>query len=196
MPQWLAPRPKSTCPVSSVPGKIPPAPFPPGRPVPINAVCPECKTRFRLQDAMAGKLMRCTACQEMFTVFDAGPDGTPAPPVPDKAPPADTPPRTRADAPAVVSRSGNVSDFVQVIRDVAPAAPPRTAVPPPPVVAAPPAPVKPREAPWVEKGLKPPPAADFPWDDGGKPKAKAGPKEIAWAPDVQPPTVPPPLPPV
>src|SRR4051794_20516405 len=198
MPQWLAPRPKSTCPVSSVPGKIPPAPFPPGRPVPINAVCPECKTRFRLQDAMAGKLMRCTACQEMFTVFDAGPDGTPAPPAPEKAPPAESLPRTRVDAPAVVSRSGNVSDFVQVIHDVSPAAPPRPApVPPPaPVATPPPVPVKPWEAPWAEKGIKPPTAADFPWDEGGKPKAKAGPKEIAWAPDVQPPSVPPPLPPV
>src|SRR3954447_21380300 len=171
MPQWLAPRAKSTCPVSSVPGKIPPAPCPPGRPVPINAVCPECKTRFRLQDAMACKLMRCTACQEMFTVFDAGPDGTPAPPVPDKAPPADTPPRSRADAPAVVSRSGNVSDFVQVIRDVAPAQPPRPAPPPSPS----PAPAKPREARWVDRGIKPPTDADFPWDEGGKPKAKPAP---------------------
>ena len=49
------------------------------------------------------------------------------------------------------------------------------------------------KSPWVEKGLKPPTAADFPWDEGGKPKAKTGPKEIAWAPDVQPPTAPPPV---
>jgi hypothetical protein len=144
---------------------------------------------------MAGKLMRCTACQEMFTVFDPGPDGGPAPAPADKAPPTDAPPRTRADAPAVVSRSGNVSDFVQVIRDVASAAPTRPAPPPAPapVTAPPPAPVKPREAPWVEKGLQPPTAADFPWEEAGKPKPKAGPKEIAWAPDVQPPTAPPPV---
>src|SRR4029078_13698444 len=101
-------------------------------------------------------------------------------------------PRPRVNAPAVVSRSGNVSAFVQVIRAVAPAAPPRAA-PPPPSAAPPPVPPKPREAPWVEKGLKPPTAADFPWDEGGKAKAKTGPKEIAWAPDVQPPTAPPPV---
>src|SRR5262249_35946521 len=102
----------------------------PGRPVPINAVCPECKTRFRLQDAMVGKLIRCATCQEMFTVFDAGADAAPPPAPPtavDKPQPADATSRTRVDPAAVVSRSGNVSDFVQVIRDVAPAQPPRPA---------------------------------------------------------------------
>ena len=159
--------------------------------MPINAVCPECKTRFRLQDAMVGKLMRCATCQEMFTVRDAGPDA--AAPT-DKTPPADTPPRTRTDAPAVVSRSGNVSDFVPVIRDVAPAAPPRPAAPPTPA----PTPAKPREMPWADKGVKPPTAADFPWDESGKPKARpapTGPKEVAWTPDLLPPA-PPPLPPI
>ena len=176
----------STGPVPHDPGKIALTPSLPGRPVPINAVCPECKTRFRLQDAMAGKLMRCTACQEMFTVWDAGPDGSVAPP--EKVPPADTLPRTRVDAPAVVSRSGNVTDFVQVIHDVAPVAPPRPA--PPPTAA--PSPAPPREKPWAEKGLPAPSDADFPWSEAGRAKSKAAPKEVAWTPDLLPPTAPPP----
>src|SRR5262249_2811944 len=114
----------------------------------------------------------------------------------EKGPPADTPPRTRTDPPAVVSRSGNVSDFVQVIRDVAPAQPVRPVAPPPPPA---PAPTKPRAMPWVDKGIKPPTAADFPWEEGGKPKprrAPAAPKEVAWTPDLLPPGGTPPPPPV
>jgi hypothetical protein len=118
---------------------------------------------------MAGRLIRCTNCQETFTVTDAGPDAT------DKAPPADNPACPRTDAPAVVSRTGSVSDFVPVIRDVAPA--------------------RPREMPRAEKGIKPPTAADFPWDESGKPRTKSAPKEVAWSPDLIPPA-PPPLPPV
>jgi outer membrane protein assembly factor BamB len=133
---------------------------------------------------MVGKLIRCASCQEMFTVFDAGPDAAPT----DHAPPAEAPPRPRTDAPAVVSRSGNVSDFVPVIRDVASAQPPRPAAPPAP------APAKPRETPRADKGMKPPTDADFPWNN--PPKPKPAPKEIAWSPDLRPPTGPPPLPPV
>lgn len=159
--------------------------------MPINAVCPECKTRFRLQDAMVGRLMRCTNCQEMFTVHDAGPDGAAAPTATEKAPLTDNPPRTRTDAPAVVSRSGNVSDFVQVIRDVAPVQPARPAPPPAsPPPASPPA--KRREAPWGDKGIKPPSDDDFPWNNPAQPKAKPVPKEVAWSPEVAPPAPPPP----
>lgn len=119
---------------------------------------------------MAGKLLRCTACQEMFTVRDVGPEPG------EKAPAAD-PPRTRVDGPGVVSRSGNVSDFVPVLRDVTAATPPRTTARPRP-----------------EQTVKPPTAADFPWDEGGKPKASPAPKEVTWSPDVLPPAAAPPPP--
>jgi predicted Zn finger-like uncharacterized protein len=152
--------------------------------VPINAVCPECKTRFRLQDAMIGKLIRCASCHEMFTVTDAGPDAAPA--EIEHAPSPDAPPRTRTDGPAVVTRSGNVSDFVPVLRDVTPAQPPRSA--PAPATA------KAREVPRSDQGLQPPTDADFPWGDGGKSRPRPAPNEVAWSPDLLPPGAPPPPP--
>jgi PQQ-like domain len=136
---------------------------------------------------MAGKLMRCASCQEMFTVFDVGQDGSPTPTAVEQAPPADTAARTRTDPPAVVSRSGNVSDFVQVIRDVAPAQPSRPVAP---------APSKTRDLPRTEKGTKLPADADFPWNEGGKPMPRPAPKEVAWTPDLLPPGPMAPPPPV
>ena len=143
--------------------------------MPINAVCPECQNRFRLHDGMLGKSMRCTVCHEVFIVKEG-----PAPPKSaggEKPPAAEPPgpPRTRTDAPPVVSRSGNVSDFVPVIQDVTPLAPPR---PTPPPVQTP----KPRPPAWPDK-IKPPTAAEFPWEEGPKVKPKS-PKEVTWSPDL------------
>jgi outer membrane protein assembly factor BamB len=152
--------------------------------VPINAVCPECQNRFRLQDAMLGKMMRCPVCHEAFVVRDAGgPAPASAPPTTVEKPPGpDAPGRTRTDAPPVVSRTGNVSDFVPVIKDVAPVQPPRPPAPPP---AAPPA--KPREPTRVDQ-IPPPRPEDFPWEAGAraKPIPKPGPKEMTWSPDLDP----------
>jgi outer membrane protein assembly factor BamB len=164
---------------------------------------------------MVGKSMRCPKCQEVFLVQDAGPAaGSPSKPV-EKLPPTETPPRTRTDAPPVVSRSGNVTDFVPVIKDVSTALPPPKPTPPPPV-----APPKPREAPRVEKyqpptaaefpweeeprktvappppretrppaGIKPPTPAEFPWEEAPKAKPVLAPRETKWRPDKPPPPV-------
>jgi outer membrane protein assembly factor BamB len=133
----------------------------------------------------------------MFPVRDASPDVAPAIPA-DKTPPVDTPARPRTDAPPVVSRSGNVSDFVQVIRDVAPVQPARPVAPPTPIV--PSAPVKPREVTWHDNGFQPPKPGDFPWEEPAKPKPKPmaapAPKEVHWSAIPSGPAVPPPLPPV
>jgi hypothetical protein len=142
--------------------------------VPINAVCPECQNHFRLHEQMVGKTMRCTVCQEVFVVQPAPPGGPPRPAMGEQSPPIDTPPRTRTDAPPVVSRSGNVSDFVQVLTDVSSAAPP---VPPAP------APARSREVTWSDK-VKAPTPGDFPWDEAPRPQPKTGPKEITWSPDL------------
>jgi len=154
--------------------------------VPINAVCPECQNRFRLQDAMLGKVMRCPVCHEAFVVRDAGgPAPASAPPTTvEKPPDSDAPARPRTDAPPVVSRTGNVGDFVPVIKDVAPVQPPRPAAPPP---ATPPAPAKPREPTRADK-IPPPRPEDFPWESGprAKPAPKPRPKEITWSPDLDP----------
>jgi outer membrane protein assembly factor BamB len=162
---------------------------------------------------MLGKSMRCPSCQEVFIVKDAGPDAAP-PTTPEKPPASAGPPRTRTDAPHVVSRTGSVTDFVPVIRDVSaavPPSPPRPTAPPP--AAAPPRPQepprsdkvkppKPSDFPWEEGPKRPtvspsappsradkpkaPPTADFPWDEGPKPKPKpSAPKEITWSPDLQ-----------
>jgi predicted Zn finger-like uncharacterized protein len=144
--------------------------------VPINAVCPECQTRFRLQDAMAGKVMRCTTCQEMFVVRDAGPEA--ADQIPEPAS------HTHVDAPPVVSRSGNVTDFVPVITDVAAVQPPRPA---PPIVHSPTPVAPPREVPWVAQEIKPPASADFRWEESPKANAEPAPREVIWSPDVTPP---------
>jgi outer membrane protein assembly factor BamB len=193
---------KSTSPPPHPTGRISfdPIPIRTG-PVPINAVCPECSNRFQLQEAMIGKSMRCPNCQEVFIVKDAG--GGSAPPAkPEVKPTVPTSaPRTRTDPP-VVSRSGNVTDFVQVIKDVSAAAPPA-------------APIKPKESPRADK-VKPPTSADFPWDEGpkkplppprnDKPQAPSPaefpwdeasrpkptpPKAKTWTPDFTPPTLPP-----
>lgn len=194
--------------------------------MPINAVCPECQNRFQLQEAMVGKSMRCPNCHEVFIVRDSGPGSGPTvaatPPAPAQPKPAPAPapsaPRTRTDAPpVVVSRTGMVTDFVQVIKDVSTAAPPPAAPPARPAApAAPPAPIKPKESPRVDK-IKPPTSADFPWDEGpkkpvappprsdkpkppppsefpwdesGKPKPVVPPKSKVWTPDFAPPTGP------
>lgn len=154
-------------------GKIPRSLPSSDRAVPITAVCPECQNHFRLQDAMVGKSMRCPVCQEVFVVQPAPAGGLPPAPGAEKPPTMDSPARPRTDAPPVVSRSGNVSDFVPVLTDVSAARP----ASPPPV--APPA--KPRESSWSDK-VKPPTAPEFPWDHG--PRTKTGPKELTWSPDL------------
>jgi outer membrane protein assembly factor BamB len=163
--------------------------------VPINAVCPECQNRFQLQEVMIGKSMRCPSCQEVFIVRDAGPGAAPASPKPEEKPPAPTaPPRTRADSPAVVSRSGSITDFVQMIRDVKPATPPL-----PPTRTAPPTavpPPKPQEPPRAEK-IKPPTPGDFPWDEGSKkpaPPPKPAPPQTKSAPPLKVEKIKPPTP--
>jgi outer membrane protein assembly factor BamB len=158
---------KSTGPPPHWVGKIVVVYHPGMGPVPINAVCPECQNRFRLHEAMLGKSMRCTACQEVFVVKEA--PGTPGAV---EKPPAE-PPRTRTDSPPVVSRTGNVSDFVPLIKDVAPANPPPAPVP-----------AKPREVTWSEK-IKTPTAADFPWDEAPRPKTPVAPKPVTWSPDLE-----------
>src|SRR5262245_28802170 len=137
---------------------------------------------------MVGKSMRCPVCQEVFVVRDSG-----APPArggaDEKAPPADSAARPRTDIPPVVSRSGNVSDFVPLLRDVESAVPPRPATAPPP-------PAKPREPAWTG-GKKPPADSDFPWNEGGRLSPLNAPKEMTWSPELElvaPAAVPPPLP--
>jgi outer membrane protein assembly factor BamB len=162
--------------------------------VPITAVCPECQNHFRLHEAMAGKTMRCTVCQEVFVVRPAPPGGS-TPLEPAERPPAtDTPPRSRTDAPPVVSRTGNVTDFVPLVTDVTPAAPARSA---PPTAAAPPE--RPRQTQWSDE-LRPPPAAPlFPWEEGPGSGGKKRPAELQWTPGMKVPDrkpAPPPAPPV
>ncbi len=184
--------------------------------MPINSVCPECKNSFRLQEGMIGKSMRCPVCQEIFIVQDAGANATsptspstPANPE-EKALVPDSVPRTRTDAPPVVSRSGNVRDFVPIILDVRSAAQPPISDPAPQV----PPPKKPTEVPRTLKG-KPPASTEFPWNRGPRPQTilfspaaqqpptppnapvaslfpseeapKPMPKETTWSPEVAPP---------
>lgn len=168
--------------------------------MPIDAVCPECQNRFRLQEGMVGKSMRCPVCQEVFVVKEAAPAAGGKGPG-EKPPATDTPPRSRSDIPPVVSRSGSVSDFVPVITDVAPArpapaAPPRPTPPAPaqPQVVTTPPPPRPAAGRPPATPVKPPAAGDFPWDEG--PKTKPAPVELKWTPTVAPPVNPeaPPIP--
>jgi len=159
---------------------------------------------------MIGKSMRCPVCQEIFIVKDAG--GSVVPPTkPVENPPAhDVVPRTRTDSPPAVSRSGNITDFVSIIRDV------RSAAPPPIPTPTPPPPKKPKEPPRTEK-IKPSPPTDFPWNEGPRQQtillspvspqpsaspippaaeafpwnagAKPKPKEMTWSPDLAPPAL-------
>jgi hypothetical protein len=132
--------------------------------VPITAVCPECQTDLRLRDELAGKMIRCPACQEAFIVQAAGPKV-----------PAEIPARPRADVPTATYQSGNVTDFVPLIADA-------TAVPKPPP---PPRPREPKPLP-----PRPVPAAkEFPWEGAPRPRPKTGAKEVTWSPDVAPPSV-------
>ena len=161
-------------------GKIPPTPSLRDDTVPINAVCPECKTRFRLQDAMAGKLMRCASCQEMFTVTRRRPGRRTGPPI-GQAPAAPTPRRGPAPTPRRSSPgSGNVSDFVPVHprRGTGPAA----ATAPP--AAGPAARRRNRgRRPGSERASsrRPPPTSRG--TTAASRRRRPAPKEMAWAPD-------------
>lgn len=44
----------------------------------ITTSCPQCKSRFRLQDNLAGKTLRCQKCQQMFVVPLTDASGTEA----------------------------------------------------------------------------------------------------------------------
>lgn len=60
--------------------------------MPIHAVCPRCQAVYNLVDTLAGKIVRCKACQEAFTVTQAPPapgqfTDRPRPPVLPKAEP-------------------------------------------------------------------------------------------------------------
>ena len=91
--------------------------------MPINTVCPECDSRFRLQDSMHGQSMRCPVCKKVFVAKDLG-EAAAAKPV-EVPPPPPAPPRPRSDAPNTNFRSGNVADFVPLITDASLAEPKR-----------------------------------------------------------------------
>ena len=135
--------------------------------MPINTVCPECDSRFRLLDSMHGQSMRCPVCKQVFVARDVG--EAPALQPVEAPPPPPAAARPRTDAPVTNFRSGNVADFVPLI--VEPKRPTKAE------------PEKPRVVKWSDDIVPLQPRTGKTIIDL-EPEA---PQEMAWSPDAEPP---------
>ncbi len=85
----------------------------------ITVVCPQCRSRYQVDDALRGKKMRCPngKCRATFDVVEEGKPPPAPPPAPKPAPkPAAPPPSPRG-------QTGSVGEVVPIL-PVEPAAPP------------------------------------------------------------------------
>lgn len=95
----------------------------------IASECPHCETRFNLQPELAGKVMRCPNCRDVFEVREvSAPQPAPPPAPPPAAPGSNGPAVSRVDAPRPTYATGSVSDFLPVLEaeNAAPSPPPET----------------------------------------------------------------------
>jgi TolA-binding protein len=143
--------------------------------VPITAVCPECETRYQLEDNLLGKRISCPTCKAVFLVESL------TPPVPPKP--------VTADHQESRNQSGKIEDFVPLLNEVEIPTPIEEVwspeIEPPQVVESLPKPIEqtsPPEAttpkPTREKRRK-----------ASKVEEPASPPEETWTPESSPPQV-------
>ncbi len=151
----------------------------------ITVVCPQCRSRYQVDDALRGSKMRCpnSKCRSVFDVVGEGsPPPSPAPV-----------PRPPAPGPSRPVQSGSVSDMVPMLSaEVAPAPPsPTPALGPnaadwrtgPPRSNGTPA------APATPAAKQPPPKQPAPKQPPPKPRTPPAPKQPAPAPPPEQPAV-------